>query len=159
MVALAADRNTPAALGDMNADPVGAGSKILAGALVMRNATGFVVKGATATGCFACGRAEMLADNTSGANGAINVMWRAGVFRLANSGGGDLITQAEVGKVCVIVDDQTVDDQTVAKTDATATRSRAGVVTRDRVASGFAWMKPSPLPPAKGGRRKEKLQC
>ena len=68
----------------------------------------------------------MLADNTSGANGAINVMWRAGVFRFANSGGGDLITQAEAGKVCVIVDDQTVDDQTVAKTDATATRSRGG---------------------------------
>ena len=121
MVALAADRNTPAALGDMNLDPVGAGSKIFAGALVMRNATGFVVKGATATGCFACGRAEMLADNTSGANGAITVMWRAGVFRFANSGGGDLITQAEVGKVCFIVD-----DQTVAKTDATATRSRRG---------------------------------
>ena len=134
MTALVADRNTPAALGDMNIDPVGAGSKIFAGALVMRNATGFVVKGATATLHFACGRAELAADNTAGANGAINVQWRAGTFRFANSAAADLIAQADVGKLCYVVD-----DQTVAKTDGTGTRSRAGIAAR--VETAGVWVR------------------
>jgi hypothetical protein len=45
------------------------------------------------------------------------------VFRWENSANADLITQAEVGTDCYIVD-----DQTVAKTSATNTRSKAGRV-------------------------------
>jgi hypothetical protein len=62
-------------------------------------------------------------DNSAGANGAVNVEYRTGSFLFANSAAGDLITIAEIGKVCFIAD-----DQTVAKTDGTATRSRAGIV-------------------------------
>lgn len=89
----------------------------------MRNAAGYLTKGATATGCVGVGRAEATVDNTAGGVGALSVEFRLGTFLFANSAAGDLITIADVGKVCFIVD-----DQTVAKTDGTATRSRAGIV-------------------------------
>lgn len=123
MVALTADRNTPRREGDLREDPVAANVRIFAGALVMRDANGRITRGATATGCTGVGRAEALADNTGGAAGAIACRWRPGVFRWANSAAGDAIAQADVGAVCYIVD-----DQTVAKTHATNTRSKAGIV-------------------------------
>ncbi|HGM8331430.1 TPA: hypothetical protein ACKQLR_006537 [Pseudomonas aeruginosa] len=58
---------------------------------------------------------------------------RRGVFQLANSASADQITRADIGKECFIVD-----DQTVAKTSATDTRSVAGVV-RD-VDDGGVWV-------------------
>lgn len=88
----------------------------------MRNAAGFLTRGATATGCVGVGRAEKTVDNT-GAAGAVSVEYRTGSFLFANSAAGDLITIADIGRACFIVD-----DQTVARTDATATRSRAGIV-------------------------------
>lgn len=123
MVALTANRNTLVLQGDVLVGPVGASSKIFAGAIVMRNAAGYLVKGATATGGFGVGAADALADNTSGADGAIVVRYQAARGRFANSASGDLIVQADVGKVCWIVD-----DQTVAKTNGTNTRSPAGFV-------------------------------
>ena len=80
------------------------------------------------------GRAEKTVDNTSAA-GAASIEYRTGLFLFANSAAGDLITLADVGKVCFIVD-----DQTVAKTDGTATRSRAGIV--DGIeANGAVWVR------------------
>ena len=73
-------------------------------------------------------------DNT-GAAGAASVEYRIGLFLFANSSAGDLITIADIGKACFIVD-----DQTVAKTDGTGTRSRAGIV--DGIeASGGVWVR------------------
>ncbi len=46
-----------------------------------------------------------------------------GRHRFANSAAGDLITKADIGAACYIVD-----DQTVARTNGTNTRSPAGVV-------------------------------
>ncbi len=123
MTVLTADRNTPTREGQLLSVGVAAAIKIYGGAIVMKNATGYATKGATATGQICLGRAEDLADNTGGANGAINVSVRAGVFKWANSSAGDLITIADVGNTCYIVD-----DQTVAKTDGTATRSAAGKI-------------------------------
>ena len=123
MVALTSERNTRLRLGDLRVEPVAAAVKIWGGSLIMRNAAGYLTKGATATNCVAVGRAEKTVDNSAGANGAVNVEYRTGSFLFANSAAGDLITIAEIGKVCFIVD-----DQTVAKTDGTATRSRAGIV-------------------------------
>jgi hypothetical protein len=123
MTALAADRNTPNREGELLSVGVATAIKIYGGAIVMKNAAGYATKGATATGQICLGRAEDLADNTGGANGAINVSVRAGVFKWANSAAGDLIAIADVGNNCYIVD-----DQTVAKTDGTATRSIAGKV-------------------------------
>ena len=51
------------------------------------------------------------------------MLYRPGCFRFANSAGGDEITIAEIGDVVFAVD-----DQTVAKTDGTSSRSPAGFV-------------------------------
>jgi hypothetical protein len=131
MTALAADRNTPQAIsGDIFRQSVAASQLIYAGAMVARNAAGDIVKGATSASLIAVGRAEERADNSTGSAGDKSVTWRKGIFRFANSASGDLITKAEIGKVCWMVD-----DQTVAKTSNSSARSRAGVV-RDVDAQG-----------------------
>ena len=134
MVALTSERNTRARLGDLRVEPMAATVKIWGGSLVMRNAAGYLTKGATSTGCIGVGRAERTVDNT-GAAGAASIEYRIGLFLFANSAAGDLITIADIGKLCYIVD-----DQTVAKTDGTATRSRAGIV--DGIeANGAVWVR------------------
>ncbi len=123
MTALTQDRNTPMAMGDLREGAVAASVKIFAGALLMRNAAGFLTPGATATGAIGAGRAEAQFDNSAGAAGDIQARYRPGVYRYANSAAADEITAAEIGALCYVVD-----DQTVAKTDGTATRSPAGFV-------------------------------
>ena len=123
MVALTQDRNTQAALGDIREGGVGASQLVFAGAIVMRNAAGWLIKGATATGSIAVGRAEERVDNAAGGNGDATLRYRPGIFRFANSAAGDALTFADIGKACWIVD-----DQTVARTSGTNTRSRAGIV-------------------------------
>ena len=133
MVALTADRNTRLRIGDSRVEPVAAAIKIFGGSLVMRNAAGYLTKGATATGCVGVGRAEALVDNTAGVAGALSVEYRLGSFLFANLAG-DLVTIADIGKPCFIAD-----DQTVARTDGTATRSRAGIV--DAVETTGVWVR------------------
>lgn len=121
---LSSDRNTQMLLGDLREQPAGAGTRIFAGALLMRNAAGFIVRGAAATGGVGVGMAEAGCDNTAGANGDRNVLYRAGqVCRWRNSAAGDAIVQADVGARAWIADD----DQ-VAKTNGGGTRSPAGII-------------------------------
>ena len=134
MVAATADRNTAALLDDLRNSPLAASVKVFMGTILMRNAAGYLTKGATATGCFGVGRAEAPADNSAGAAGALNINWRPGVFRFANSSAGDLIALADIGTKCWIVD-----DQTVAKTNGTATRSPAGIV--ENVDAAGVWVR------------------
>ena len=123
MPALTADRNTPMRGGELIPVPVAANTKIFAGALVAANATGFCVPGSVATTLTYLGRAESLVDNTGGVDGAKIIMVRRHkAFKFANYAT-DAVTQAEFGKSCYIVD-----DQTVAKTNGTNTRSAAGKV-------------------------------
>ena len=77
MVALTTERNTPFRLGDLRVEPVAAAVKIYKGALVMRNAAGFLTKGAVAVGGVGVGRAEDTVDNT-GAAGAVSLEYRTG---------------------------------------------------------------------------------
>lgn len=123
MTALTADRNTPARAGDLYSRKVKASTTIHAGALVALDADGWAVPGATATTLIADGRADEAVVN-AGADGAAVVTVRKGVFRYANSAAGDAIAQTDIGAVCYIVD-----DQTVAKTDGTSSRSVAGTIT------------------------------
>lgn len=102
---------------------IAADTVIFAGALVCLSATGFAVPGSTATTLTADGVANDTVDNTDGANDALQVPVERGVFRFANSAAADAITRAEIGDNCYIVD-----DQTVAKTDGTASRSVAGKI-------------------------------
>lgn len=121
-MALTSDRNTAQALGDDFKYGVKGATTIYAGALVMLNATGFALPGAAATGQIAAGRAQARVVN-AGADGDEGVTVRRGNFWWANSAAADLITIAQIGDDCYIVD-----DQTVAKTDGSASRSVAGKV-------------------------------
>ncbi|PTW61423.1 hypothetical protein C8N35_102132 [Breoghania corrubedonensis] len=123
MTALSQDRNTPRLQGDMRRGDVAAATLIYAGAIVMRDAAGNLNDGATATDLVGAGRAEEQVDNSSGSAGDLTCNYRSGVFRYANSTSTDEITKADIGAVCFAVD-----DQTVAKTDGTGTRSPAGFI-------------------------------
>ena len=133
MAALTKDRNTVRRDGVQYSDPVAASTRIYAGALVCINASGYAVPGSTATTLKARGVAQEQVDNSSGAAGDKRVETRRGVFPFANSASTDEITRADIGNSAYIVD-----DQTVAKTHATNTRSVAGVI-RD-VDSDGVWI-------------------
>ena len=132
MTAASAERNTPEKTGGAYGEPVKGSTKIYKGTLIVLNA-GYAAPGSTATGLIALGRAEETVDNSSGADGAKNIRVKPGVFRFANSGSADAIAQADAGADCYIVD-----DQTVAKTSGTSTRSRAGKI--DSVDSVGVWV-------------------
>jgi hypothetical protein len=147
MAALTGARSTPMPSGG---DPtpkafsvgLAANKKVFAGGIVVLNPAngGYAEAASTALGLIVLGRAEnppfgslpaVVApgvganyyDNTGGANGGITVTYRQGVFTYANSAGGDLIAATNIGADCYLVD-----DQTVALTDGSVTRSRAGVI-------------------------------
>lgn len=134
MVALTSGRPTKMRVGDIRSGLVAASVKLFPGALLMRNAAGHVTKGATATGSVGIGRCEELVDNSAGAAGALRVQFRPGVFLFVNSAAGDAIAVAEIGDLCWIVD-----DQTVAKTNGSSTRSPAGII--EDVDSAGVWVR------------------
>jgi hypothetical protein len=114
-------RNTARQIAEVIEMPVGAGKKIFEGSLVVLNA-GYAEMGSTATGLMAAGRAETYADNTGGLAGDVTVRIRRGCFLFANSAT-DAVDQADILKDCYVED-----DQTVAATDGTGTKSKAGKV-------------------------------
>jgi hypothetical protein len=130
MTAATTDRNTKSRDGKDFGLPVAAATKIFAGTIAAINAGGYATKGATSTTLAAVGIAQETVDNSAGANGDVTIKVARGCYRLANSASADAITLADVGNDCYIVD-----DQTVAKTDGTSTRSIAGKV-RDVDADG-----------------------
>ncbi|WP_316154726.1 hypothetical protein [Cupriavidus sp. BIC8F] len=130
MTALTTDRDTKSRAGTDFEFPVAAATKIFAGAIVAIDATGNASKGATATTLKTVGVAQAIADNSAGLAGDIRVRVRRGIWKVANSAAADQISLADVGSDCYLVD-----DQTVAKTNGTNTRSVAGKV-RDVDATG-----------------------
>jgi hypothetical protein len=121
MVALSENKATKErATGDLE-DVLGANQTIFAGALLMRNASGHLIEGAVATGSFGAGVAVRATSSTTA--GVTRIRYQEGVFLFANSAAGDAIVQADVGAACFIID-----DQTVAKTNGTNTRSPAGAI-------------------------------
>lgn len=123
MAALSEPRVTPRRDGRGFGRAVAAAKKIFEGSIVCLNATGFATPGATATTLVADGVALSTVDNSAGADGDKTVEVEKGVFRFGNSASTDAITRAEIGDDCYIVD-----DQTVAKTSGTNTRSIAGKI-------------------------------
>lgn len=121
MSALNSDRSTLACDGTFRCLSVEAAKKIYAGALVMVNSAGNAVPASTATNLTAVGRSELQVDNTQGAAGAQSVRVRRGIFAYANSTGGDAISNANIGQTAYAVD-----DQTLALTNGTNTRSPVG---------------------------------
>lgn len=122
-MALTKDRNTPMQDAELIAVPVAAGVVCYAGGLAAANAGGYATPGATATTLTYLGRFEEWVDNSAGSAGDLSVLVRRGkAFKFKNSGT-DSIGQAGLGKPCYIVD-----DETVAATNGSSTRSAAGVV-------------------------------
>lgn len=122
MAALTQDRDTKERSGRKISLPVAASVTCYAGGLAARDANGRATPGAVATTLRGVGRfAEQVANGTTA--GAVTVEIEKGIFRFANSASTDAITTADIGSDCYIVD-----DQTVAKTNGTNTRSVAGKV-------------------------------
>jgi len=118
------DRNTPMKDGELIAVPVAADAVIGAGKIVAADATGYATPGATATTLTYLGRAEEAVDNTGGADGDKTVLVRRKkAFKFANSAT-DAVTQASLGKVCYIEDDETVSGTNAGGN----TQSAAGIV-------------------------------
>lgn len=123
MTALTADRNTPQRAITRRQFNALAATLYYGGALAMIDSNGRVRVGATATGMRGIGRVAQAVDNSAGANDAKTVDVDTGIFRWGNSASGDAIAKADIGSTCYIVD-----DQTVAKTDGSSSRSPAGQV-------------------------------
>ena len=118
---LTEDRNTKMKDGELIPVLVAATAVCFAGGLAVANASGYGAPGSTALNLTYLGRFDETVDNTGGANGDKTVNVRRGkAFKWKNDGG-DPVTQASLGKVCYIVD-----DETVAATDGTNTRSSPG---------------------------------
>lgn len=131
MTAITTERDTQRRQGERAAYPVLANTKVLAGTIAALTAAGYAQGGATATTLKAVGVFDETVDNSAGGSGDVKAQVRRdGWFRFANSAAGDAITIADIGNSAYIVD-----NQTVAKTDGTGTRSVAGKI-RDVDATG-----------------------
>ena len=120
MTAMSQGRTLTERQGTFTNGPVKAGATIFIGALVV-NDGGVLAPARTALNLTPVGFSEENVVN-SGADGAKRVTAKrttAKMFNLAT----DAITEADLGKDCYIVD-----DQTVAKTSGSNTRSVAGKV-------------------------------
>jgi hypothetical protein len=122
-MSLSEDLDVPSKEGRSISRAMLGGVIIYNGALVVLDSSGWAKPGVTATGLIAAGVADQQVDNTDGGDGDLSVVVKRGVFRLLNSADADLITQAEIGDACYIVD-----DETVAKTSGENTRSIAGEI-------------------------------
>ena len=121
-MALSADRNTLRRLGADFVYPVAASVTCYAGGIAVLDSAGNCKPAVTATGLIAVG--SFLETVTNGAvAAAVTVRVQRGIFQFANSADADAITKAEIGDSCYLVD-----DQTVAKTSGSATRSIAGLI-------------------------------
>lgn len=121
---LSKERNTPrrgvGPVLDVLEIPVAANAVIYQGALVVVNA-GYAERGSAALNLIAVGRAQSTVSNAGGLDGDQRIRVERGVFRFNNSAGADEITQADL-----LQDAYVVDDESVARTDGSGARSKAG---------------------------------
>jgi hypothetical protein len=107
-MALSAGRNTVEVRdGKTLVLPVKANTKIYEGSFVVLDGTGNAAPGSTADTLLAAGRAEEFVDNTGGADGAVTVKVRRGVFKW-NNDVTNPVTAQDLMKDCYILDDETV---------------------------------------------------
>ena len=130
MAAATEGRNTKRRNADKIAGLVNAAAVIFAGTLVTRlTANGNLVPAGTA----AAGVAVGVAEETVTGDGVKTLEYSRGCYQFANSASGDLITTADIGNTCYVVD-----NQTVAKTDSSGTRKAAGKIVD--VDAGGVWV-------------------
>ncbi|MGP8432027.1 hypothetical protein ACT2FY_42810 [Paraburkholderia fungorum] len=101
--------------------PVAAATTIYAGSIATLTATGYA-RGGKQGGTRAVGVAQNNVDNSAGVDGAKTVNVKRGCFQFLNFVT-DLVTVADIGNDCYVVD-----DETVARTNGGATRVIAGKI-------------------------------
>ncbi len=102
-----------------------AASAVFKGALMVYDPSAQTIEpGGVDTDLIALGRAEESATTAEIAAGKKPKI-RSGIFAFENSTAGDAIANTDAGATCYIVD-----DQTVAKTNGTNTRSAAGKIVK-----------------------------
>lgn len=131
------NRQTPSRSGHRRSAPVAADAQCFAGTIAVLNGDGYAEPATTATGLVALGVFGHYQDNTGGADGDQTVEIERGYFHFANSSGADEITRADIGSRCYLVD-----DETVALTSDTDSRSPAGIV--DDVDDHGVWVNIDP---------------
>lgn len=114
------DRDTHRSELTLFSDPVAASTRIFGGSIVMLDASGNAVPGATATDLTPRGIAQEFVDNSDGSAGDLVVQSRRGAFHLENDGS---VTRADIGGQAYVVD-----DQTVANSNGTDSRSALGTI-------------------------------
>jgi len=133
MTALTKARTVKSIPGLSFAYPVLANAVIYQGAIVVITSAGWAKPGVTGLGLTTVGVAREGVNNTGGSNGALIVEVDERIADMANSAGADEIAAGDVGKVCYLVD-----DQTVAKTDGgTAQVTTLTIVYDSGSATGF----------------------
>lgn len=85
-----------------------ANGKVFNGGMVNTNATGYAVAASDTAGHKMGGIARETVDNTGGADGALRVDVIHLLCTMANPAGANQLTQADLGKLCYVFDDQTV---------------------------------------------------
>ena len=120
--ALTVERDTPTREGSLMSVGIYTNTRIFAGAMVALNAGGYAIPAADSASLNVIGRAEKTVDNRVNATGAgdsgtFNVSVRRGVFRWVN---GDTFTDADIGELAFVEDDQTVQKAAAASADIIA---------------------------------------
>ncbi len=135
MAALTKDKNVNSKeTGRSIAVQVAASTQIFAGAMVSANATGFAIPAADTAGTVVMGIAEEAGDNSSGADGDIEIRIRKGTFELLTLG--TVVDQADVGRAVFVSDDQNVE-----KTGGVANNIKAGLLDSLDTETGNPWVR------------------
>lgn len=104
---------------------VSAGESIFKGALVVIAVDGFLAEGTSAVNLIAAGIStggrdaddNGTVDNTAGADGDLVCRFRSGIFKFVNDVA-TAVVQADVGRDCFILDDQTVTGDATGRSNA-----------------------------------------
>jgi hypothetical protein len=100
-----------------------ASTRVYQGSLVAMNQAGNIVPASADASLHVVGVSEEEVDNSSGSAGDLSCTPRRGAFYLVNSSSTDAITDADIGRPCFVVD-----DNTVARTSNGGARPIAGIV-------------------------------
>lgn len=114
---------------------VAAATTIYAGAMVAKNASGYIVPAADTAGLVVVGVAQEQVDNADGDDGDLTVEILTGVFQMVNAGGA--IVQAGKHATCYVADDQSVSTAAAMTNDIAAGTVDAFTTTTVDVAIGL----------------------
>lgn len=112
-----------------NTGKAAANAVIFNGALIAKNATGFIVAASDAAAIKVVGIATVAANNTGGADGALDVQYITAIEVELNNAAGAIV-QASFGTLCCVADDNSVTTAAVAANDVLAGLVRSFTATK-----------------------------